>query len=447
MPIRVGDRVIGVINMAKKKQAGDLGGPHPQPFSPMDLQFLNALMTYIGYAVDNARLLEEAQQSADQLRGVVADLQATQAQLVRGETLRAMGQLSSGMAHHLNNLFAVILGRIELLLAKVDEAAVRRSLEIVQRTAQDGAEVVRRVQRFSRVSPVAEAVAVDLNQLAQEVIELTRPRWHDEAQLRGSKIEVRLEPGRIPAVGGEPAPLREVLMNLVINAADAIPAGGRVTIKTWASDDQVHCAVSDTGTGMAEDVRKRAFEPFFTTKGPKSTGLGLSVAYGTVQRHGGTLSIESVEGQGTTVVMSLPAAPRGTAPQTEPAAAKKPAVPLRVLVIDDETQVRATLADILAAQGHTVVQAGGGQEGLKVLGDGTPIDLVLTDLGMPDMTGWDVARTVAERWPTLPVGLITGWGEQDLSPEERSRVSFIISKPFDRALLRETLAEVPPRPA
>src|SRR5712692_8870968 len=194
MPIRVGDRVIGVINMAKRRDGVVSDALRPPPFSSTDLQFLNALMTYIGYAVDNSRLLEEAQSSASQLQNVVDDLKSTQGQLVRGETLRAMGQLSSGMAHHLNNLFAVILGRVELMMGKVQEAGVRRSLEIIQRTGQDGAEVVRRVQRFSRVQPVSDAVAVDLNQLVQEVVELTRPRWQDEAQLRGSRIDVQVEP-------------------------------------------------------------------------------------------------------------------------------------------------------------------------------------------------------------------------------------------------------------
>jgi len=444
MPIRVGDRGIGVINLAKKSEAGDPTAPRPQPFGSIDMQFLNALMTYIGYAVDNARLLEEAQQSAQQLQGVVDDLKGTQAQLVRGETLRAMGQLSSGVAHHLNNLFAVILGRTELLLKKVEDDGVRRSLEIVQQTAQDGAEVVRRVQRFGRVQPVSEPVPMDLNQLTHEVVELMRPRWQDEAQLRGSLIEVVLDPGRIPPAAGEPAALREVLMNLLLNAMDAIPQAGKITIKTWTSDDRVHCAVVDTGVGMSEDVRQMALEPFFTTKGPKSTGLGLSVAYGTIERHGGTLTIDSAEGEGTTVTISLPVATREMVAQAAPATAS--GVPLRILVIDDERQVRATLADMLEAQGHTAAQASSGQEGLRRLEAGQRFDLVLTDLGMPEMTGWDVARTIQERWPQLPIGLITGWGEQELTPSERSRVIFVLPKPFDFAVLSQALSSIRPSP-
>src|SRR6266478_5324739 len=445
--VRVGDRVIGVINMAKKRDGGVSDALRLPPFGSTDLQFLNALMTYIGYAVDNSRLLEEAQSSASQLQGVVDDLKSTQAQLVRGETLRAMGQLSSGMAHHLNNLFAVILGRVELLMGKVQEASVRRSLEIIQRTAQDGAEVVRRVQRFSRVQPVSDAVAVDLNQVVQEVVELTRPRWQDEAQLRGSRIEIAVEAGVIGAAAGEPAPLREVLMNLLLNAADSITQAGKITLKTWTRDDRVYCSVADTGGGMPEEVRRRALEPFFTTKGPKATGLGLSVAYGTVQRYGGTLTVESTDGQGTTVEVSLPTASAAASIARTPTGPRSaPVVPLRILVIDDELQVRATLAEMLEEQGHSVTQAPGGREGLSYL-DANPklVDVVGSDLGMPDMNGWDVAKAIQARWPQLPVGLITGWGETEITREERNRVNFVITKPFDKAVLRETMSDIRPR--
>jgi signal transduction histidine kinase len=434
LPIRAGDRVIGVINMTKR----GTGDARPQPFSTIDLQFLNALMTYIGYAVDNARLLEEAQQSARQLQTVVDDLKTTQEQLVRGETLRAVGQLSSGMAHHLNNLFAVILGRAELLLPGVDSAGGRRSLEIIQRAARDGADVARRVQRFSRLHPVSEPVGVDLNELALQVVEILRPRWQDEARL-----EVSVETGQIAPVIGEPAPLREVLVNLLVNGMEAMPPGGRATIRTWAGSDHVHCAVTDTGIGMTDDVRRRALEPFFTTKGPKRTGLGLSVAYGAVHGYGGSLKIDSAPGQGTTVTISLPVV-ASSGGEASPAAPRR-AAPLRILVIDDEADARAALAEILEDEGHVVVLAPDGEKAVARLRTGESFDVVLTDLEMPGMTGWDVGYTIQQFWPRLPVGLVTGWGEQAMTGEERSRVDFVISKPFDRGKLRETLAAVPRR--
>jgi signal transduction histidine kinase/CheY-like chemotaxis protein len=430
MPVRVGDRVIGVINLAKKEDASTTP-PTPRPFSQTDLQFLTALLTYIGYAVDNARLLQEAQQSANQLQNVVDDLRATQAQLVRGETLSAIGKLASGMAHHLNNLFAVILGRLETLLAKTLEPETRRYLEIVERAAKDGAEVVRRVQRFSRVQPVARTMSVNLNQLAQEVLDLTRPRWHNEALLRQIRIDTALDLGNVQLVAGEYAPLREVLMNLVLNAIDAMPSGGRLGVKTWADGQGVHCAVSDAGVGMSEEVRQRALDPFFTTKGPKSTGLGLSVTYGIIQRHNGKLEIDSAPGRGTTVRITLPAAETPVQAAERPATAQLLPVQLRVLLVDDEPEVRSALGDMIGAAGHTAFQAAGGKEALAWLDAGQPVDLVLTDLGMPGMTGADVARAVRGRWPHLRIGLMTGWDETEkLVGETSAIVDFVLAKPF-----------------
>ncbi|PYM70020.1 MAG: hypothetical protein DME10_21715 [Candidatus Rokuibacteriota bacterium] len=443
MPVRVGDRVIGVLNLAKKEDQS--GGSVIRAFTPTDLQFLNALMTYIGYAVDNARLLDEAQDAARKLQSVVDDLKATQAQLVRGETLSAIGKLASGMAHHLNNLFAVILGRLETLLVKVPDQEARRYLEIVQRAAQDGAEVVRRVQRFSRVQPVSRTVPVDLNQLAQEVLELTRPRWHNEALLRQIRVDTALDLGAIRPVAGELAPLREVLMNLLLNGIDAMPDGGRLILKTWMRGPDVHCSVSDTGAGMSEEVRHRALDPFFTTKGPKSTGLGLSVTYGIVQRHNGKLEIESTPGRGTTVTITLPA--MGT---TMPAPAASPALAtpsqLRVLIVDDEPEVRSALADMLGIAGHTAFQAAGGREALAWLEAGQPVDLVLTDMGMPGMMGSEVARAIRGRWPHLKIGLMTGWDETEgLVADATSIVDFTLAKPFElKALTRAYVATAAP---
>ena len=431
MPLRAGDRVVGVMSLVRKEDAGTTPST-PRPFSPSDLQFLATLLTYIAYAVDNARLLDDAQESARQRQSVVDDLRATQAQLVRGETLSAIGKLASGMAHHLNNLFAVILGRLETLLVKAPaDPEARRYIEIIQRAAQDGAEVVRRVQRFSRVQPVSRATPVDLNQLAQEVLELTRPRWHNEAQLRQIRIDTELNLGGIRAVAGEIAPLREVLMSLVLNAIDAMPGGGQLTLRTWSDAKEVHCAVSDTGSGMSDEVRQRAFEPFFTTKGPKTTGLGLSVTYGIVQRHNGRIDIDTGLGRGTTVHLTFPAMPPTVHAQPPLPVPLAGTTALRVLVVDDEPEVRTAVADMLGSAGHTTFEAAGGREALAWLDGGQSVDLVLTDLGMPGMTGTDLARSLRGQWPGLRIGLMTGWDETEAPGGEANRVvDFVIAKPF-----------------
>lgn len=440
LPVRVEDRIIGVLNLAKSAAAV----PSPA-FSPTDLHFLNTLMTHIAYALDNARLLQEARLSTTRLRSAMEDLRRTQSRVVEGETLRAMGEMASGMAHHVNNLLAVISGRTQLLLTRNPAPDTQRPLEIIQRATFDAAEVVRRVLGFATMQAAPAKEAVDLNEVVREVVELTRPRWRDEAQMRSVTIEVGLELGAVAWVAGEAPGLREVVMNLIFNAIDALPQGGHIRVKTWdGADDWVFCAIADDGVGMDEEVRRRALEPFFTTKGPQGTGLGLSVANSIVQRHGGELSLRPNEGKGTVVTLRLPRAVVAEA-AAEPAPTPAGGV-LRILVVDDEETVREALADSLAEDGHAVISAASGPEGLALLADGAKVDVVITDLGMPEMTGWDVARAVRTRFPDLAVGLITGWAVAlEISDEERHAVDFVIAKPYTTEALRAVLTGIQPR--
>jgi len=439
LPVRVDDRIIGVVNLAKAASAA----PTPA-FSPTDLQFLNTLMTHIAYAVDNARLLQEAQLSTNRLRRAMEDLRTTQTRVVEGETLRAVGQMASGMAHHVNNLLAVISGRTQLLLARITQPEIRRPLEVVQRATFDAAEVVRRVLGFTAVQPAATAAPIDFNEVVREVVELTRPRWRDEAQMHALAIDVSLDLGDVPRVAGDASSLREVTMNVLFNAIDALKQGGAIQISTWTADDWVYCAIADNGVGMSEEIRRRAFEPFFTTKGPQGTGLGLSVAHGIVQRHRGELSLRPNEGGGTVVTLRLPQAPAGAPGVEELSTPAGP--PLSILVIDDEVSVREALADTLTDEGHTVIQAAGGREGLARLAEDGTVDVVVTDLGMPEMTGWDVARAVRTQHPGLPVGLVTGWAVAlEMSDDERRGVDFVIAKPYTIEALRAALSEIRPR--
>ena len=403
-------------------------------------QTVSAVGDQAALALENARLYQEAQHAYQELA-------ATQAQLVRSETLRAVGALAAGAAHHLNNLLQVVTGRLELALSQCDSPGIQCQLIPALRAARDGAQVVKGLKSFSGTGPTPPLVPVDLNDLAEAALESTRPRWQNEAEERGVRIDVGLERGLIPQVAVAPSAMREVFVNLILNAVDALPRGGRITIKTWAADHRVQCAVSDTGTGMAAEIQRRVLEPFFTTKGPKRTGLGLSTNYGIIHRHGGDLRIESTEGRGTTVTFFLPEAGRHEA---VPAPPEGQAVtrPMRILVIDDEADVRQVVSDMLAAEGHQVVEAANGTDGLSRLVDGPPFDLVLTDLGMPRMTGWEVARAIKASHPLVCVGLLTGWGDQpDARPEDRGVVNFILPKPATREAFRAAIARARPRHA
>jgi GAF domain-containing protein/anti-sigma regulatory factor (Ser/Thr protein kinase) len=288
--------------------AVDQGRRH---FDAQQVELAQTFADQAALCLENTRLYAEAKHAYE-------ELSRAQAQLVRFETLRAVGELAAGASHHLNNLLAVVLARVQLAMKQFDTPRLHDHLRPVEAAARDGADVVARLLRFSRPETTDTHVSVDLNELAAEVIELTRSRWRNELAAVGIAVEVRLQRGAIPAVAGDPPSLREVLVNLILNALDAMPDGGRITISTWVLEDGVYCRVSDTGIGMAPEVQQRALEPFFTTKGVKSTGLGLSVNYGILQRHGGELTIDSEQGRGTEVTLRLPAV-RDTIP---PAAAE-----------------------------------------------------------------------------------------------------------------------------
>jgi signal transduction histidine kinase/uncharacterized protein YigA (DUF484 family) len=424
VPLRARGSVIGALTV------GDTRG---RVFSSSEVDLLQAFADQAALVLENAQLFERVQRAYD-------ELSRAHRQLVRGETLRAVGELAAGAAHHLNNLLAVILGRIQITLRRSQAPEIQRDLGPAEQATLDGAEVVKRLSRFSRGHPEPTIAPVDLNELVEDVVELTRPRWQNELAARGVRVETTLELGSAPMVAADPPSIREVLVNLILNAVDALPSGGSIAIKTWATAEGVHCSVRDDGIGMSPEVRRRVLEPFFTTKGVKSTGLGLSVNYGIIQRHGGELTIDTEEGAGTTVTFRLPAAKRTPRPSAPAPVGVGP--PLHVLLIDDEVDVRSVIADMIVEDGHRVTQVSGGPEGLGVLGGDGRVDLVLTDLGMLGMNGWEVARAVKASYPTTVVGLVTGWDEgSGPKPIEPSHVDFILRKPLTQTTLRDVIAQ------
>jgi CheY-like chemotaxis protein len=271
-----------------------------------------------------------------------------------------------------------------------------------------------------------------------DVIGLTRGHWQDGARARGVSIDVDQQLAGATTVEGDAVALREAVSNIVLNAVDAMPKGGRLSVHTRVDGSRVSLTVTDTGTGMSETVRLKAHEPFFTTKGVKATGLGLSVAYGIVRSHGGELTLDSREGRGTTVTLTLP---RAVSAPTAPAPVTPRDGVLRLLLVDDEDDVREALAEMLASHGHTVVTAAGADEAFERLESETNLDLVLTDLVMPGRTGWDVAARVKARWPLVPVGLITGWGDTaDVDEARRAMVDFVVEKPVSVEALQAAVA-------
>jgi CheY-like chemotaxis protein/anti-sigma regulatory factor (Ser/Thr protein kinase) len=352
-------------------------------------------------------------------------------QLVQTEKLRALGEMASGVAHDFNNALAVILGNTQLLLYTAKDEELRETLQTIEKVSRDAAQTVRRLQDFTRKRVHQELFKLDVNSIVKDAMEITKPKWKDEVQGKGIHIEMVSNFEEVPPVEGNASELREVIANLMFNAVEAMPEGGKIAIRTFPKRESVYIQISDTGTGMTEEVRKKVFEPFFTTKPFSNTGLGLSMSYGIIKRFGGEIDVESSVGKGTTFTLSLPI---GVGKEEEVIPSSliiKEGRKAKILVIDDEESVRSVLSRILSQVNHQVTVAENGEEGIRLFGE-KEFDMVLTDLGMPGTSGWEVCRAIKNMSPRTPVGMITGWGmEVDQEKIREYELDFLISKPFD----------------
>jgi len=368
--------------------------------------------------------LRNRQGGLDGLIAIARDITAqreVENQLQQSEKLTALGQLAGGIAHDFNNLLQAILGYAQLMKANpTDPALLQRSLAVVESAALDGSETVRRIQQFARLRPDERFMPVDVNQIVQDAVAITRPRWEEKIAHDRRPMDLRLDLRAKQHIHGRSAALTEVMTNLVLNAMDAMPDGGTLSIATKDAADAVVVVVTDTGIGMPEHVRRRVFEPFFSTKGESGSGLGLSMAYSIIRRHGGDIRVESEPSRGTTFTLVMPCASEAPEPPSTPSTTA-PRRSGRVLLVDDEPQVLSALAELLQAAGHEVSAAASGAAALKIYIPGR-YDVVLTNIGMAGMNGWEVAERIRAVDVKVPVVFITGWG---LREEERARLSAV----------------------
>jgi PAS domain S-box-containing protein len=390
--------------------------------------------------VDNSPLVVEGRTTG--VLGIARDIteqKEERERAARADKLRALGQLASGVAHDFNNSLAAILGRAQLLRRQVNDPALVRNLDIIQTAAEDAAATVRRIQTFARKSAVKEFELVDIGGLLNDAVEITRTRWQNEARVRGLEYEVKLDAEAGHHTYGSASELREVFVNMIVNAVDAMPKGGRLSISCRRRDDRLQLLFGDNGMGMADDVRQKIFEPFFSTKGAHGTGLGLSVSYSIIERHSGSISVISEPGSGANFMIDLPAAAVAHTSSADMAEATSETPILQILVVDDEEPVRETLAEMLVAVNHKVELAGSGQEAVQKMRTGD-FDFVFTDLAMPEMDGWETARLIRKGWPNVTIVLVTGYGSTTAPPEgEEDLVDAIIGKPFDFAQVGSTI--------
>jgi signal transduction histidine kinase len=392
------------------------------------------------------------------------DLRQTQQAIMQQERLRAVGQMASGITHDINNAISPASLYVESLLEKEPNLSPRTRdyLTMTQRAIDDVAQTVGRLREFYRQrEPQLTLVPVEANRLVEQVAGLTRARWGDMSLQRGVVIEMKMElaPGLPPILCVE-SELREALINLIFNAVDAMPDGGTITLRTGlagtllpdgrpAASSQVEIDVTDTGAGMDEETKRRCLEPFFTTKGERGTGLGLAMVYGTIQRHGAAMEIESAPGQGTTIRLLFPLPATDTEVPDSHNPPSRPPFPLRLLVVDDDTALLKSLRQTLEDDGHEIVAANGGRAGIEAFREaqhqGRPFAAVLTDLGMPQVDGSQVASAVKAVSPGTAVFLLTGWGQRiEIDGDIPPHVDRVLSKPPKLRELREALATVLP---
>ena len=325
--------------------------------------------------------------------GIVKDVterKNIEKRLHQRDKLEALGQLASGVAHDFNNVLSVILGRAELIRLSRTSLDINRAMEIIEKAALSGASTVKRLQDFARKRERLTDELVNLNEVALDVIEMTRPRWKDESEGRGISIELRFfSQADGTTFQGNYAEIQEALINLINNAVDAMPEGGQITISTEGKFSEARIAVEDTGKGMEPEELDRIFEPFFTTKGEQGMGLGLSMVFGIVEAHGGTIEAKSEMNVGTKVLLAFP---KGTIKaRNKPNGKILPARPSRIIVFEDNPGISSSIGETLVRAGHQVEVYTNAKAGLVRLRE-TSFDLVLTDLGMPGITGWDVGK-------------------------------------------------------
>lgn len=357
--------------------------------------------------------------------------------ILRKEKLAALGTMAGGVSHDFNNLLMAILGNIQLMLPRVQDEEVRRRLENIEKAVHDGSHTVRRLQKFTeRERETQAAVVVDVCEAIRDVVEWTRPRWKDGMEKAGHIIRFELDLAPECSASIHASDLREVLTNLIFNAVEAMPEGGGISIRSRVGGESVVVEVSDTGIGMSREVAAKIFDPFYSTKGVGNSGLGLSVSWSLVARNGGELLVRSKPGKGSTFIIRLPRAATNKSASAS-GAARDDSRTYRLLVVDDDENIMGILRDMLRLKGHRVKGTHDAREALELL-DNEEFDLVLTDLGMPVVSGWEVARCAKEKNPKTPVILITGWGAQYEEDDLASKgVDTVLAKPlsWDKLLL------------
>ncbi len=343
--------------------------------------------------------------------------------------METLGRMTMGMAHDFNNLLSGILGHTQLwrLESDLDDHALEH-ISTIEKAALGGANLVSKVQQYIRQEARSSFERLDLTALIIDCISFTKPYWYNEPRRQGIDIEVVHRLDSLPPIEGSPAGLRDVFVNLILNAVQAMPDGGIIRIEGTADESEMRIRITDTGTGMSAEVRKHVFEPLYTTKGERGTGMGLAVVAGTMREHLGDISLDSELGKGTTFTLQFPlnVSESESPVDHSPVTGTGNGTSRRVLVVDPEEMVRTVLSRLLKLRGHTVTAAASGKEAIDLFRSGE-FDIILTDQGMPEMSGGELAYQIRKHDVGVPILLLTGDTDINFNPVH---INQVLTKPF-----------------
>lgn len=410
-----------------------VGHRMPHRFGEEEVALYRSFVPFLEIALRNAELVGK-------IRAAYRELDSTQERLVRAERLRALGELAAGVAHDVGNVLAIVGSHAELLAQRATDADTRALVGACLRSVEEGTRSVRHVLDMARghTPSRGERRRFDLEKVAREALHLAAPRWKDA----GQEVDTTAL-GAVPEAIGESAEVRDAVLNLVLNAIDATPRGGRLALATGVEDEQLVFSVDDSGPGVPLALRARIFEPFYTSKGPAHTGLGLAQVARVARQLGGSVRVGESALGGARFELRLPLREIGSGPHELPRKPRTPARPSRrieVLLVEDEASLRTALSALLGLRGHAVVTAGDVAEALGVLAARPSIQVVVTDLGLPGRSGWELVDELREKRPKLPVIVLSGLGALTDPEQARERgVAAVLSKPTSEQDLAATI--------
>jgi len=428
-PIYNSQRNIGVILLFSKKQ-NNFYIEHKLAFKK--------LREYIANAINNLT-------SYNCLKNDMSTLKMMQNQIINSEKLKLLSEVATGIAHNFNNLLAIILGRVGLLQRGIKDIKHLSSLKIIEDTIKDGEQMIKKIQSFmAKKTDISNYSAANIGRILKNALEYTLVRAKVEEYLKGININIKLEIEEVSETYANAEELHEVFINLTFNAIEAMPAGGELIVRLSQSreDDCLLIAIIDNGIGMSVDTQHKIFTPFFTTKGQLGTGLGLSYSYGAILRHKGTISFESAPGKGTEFIIKLPVLKKTLDISNYKSTCDVSLKKSRILIVDDDEQVRSALNDIMLILGHDVVSVCGGEEAIEILTNDINFDFIFTDLKMPKVSGFEVVKFIKKKEPSIFVGIITAYGSNNDSQEFKDvRADAIIGKPFNIKMIENIMID------